>query len=86
MWCWLELMLKLYYFQITNFSMCHDIDHGRGDKLRHMITVKWNAPEVLENSQFSTASDVWSFASLLYEIWSVGRDPFEGESNINVSH
>ena len=34
--------------------------------------------------EYSTASDVWSYAMVLYEIWSVGHKPFHDLSNIDV--
>ena len=33
------------------------------------------------NKKYSTASDVWSFGALMYEIWSLGHKPFEGKTN-----
>ena len=49
-----------------------------------MIPVKWTAPEALVYKKYSTASDVWSYAMVLYEIWSVGNKPFHDLSNIDV--
>ena len=43
-----------------------------------LIPVKWTAPEALHYKKYSTASDVWSYGCVLYEIWSMGRKPFEG--------
>ena len=34
--------------------------------------------------KYSTASDVWSFGCLMYEIWSLGHKPFEGYTNPEV--
>ena len=33
--------------------------------------------QVLHYRKYSTASDVWSFGCLMYEIWSLGHAPFE---------
>ena len=34
--------------------------------------------------KYSTASDVWSFGVVIFEIWSLGHKPFEGYSNGQV--
>ena len=33
--------------------------------------------QALHYRKYSTASDVWSFGCLMYEIWSLGHAPFE---------
>ena len=48
------------------------------------IPVKWTAPEALQHKKYSTASDVWSYGCLLYEIWSLGYKPFFDKSNLEV--
>ena len=48
------------------------------------VPVKWTAPEALAYKKYSTASDVWSYGCLLYEMWSLGHKPFEGYTNQEV--
>ena len=48
------------------------------------IPIKWTAPEAVLYKKYSTASDVWSFGALMYEIWSLGHKPFEGKPNQEV--
>ena len=48
------------------------------------IPVKWTAPEAVLYKKYSTASDVWSFGMVLYEIWSVGKKPFGQLKNSDV--
>ena len=41
--------------------------------------------QALHYKRYSTASDVWSFGCLMYEIWSLGHKPFEQYGNMDVS-
>ena len=40
--------------------------------------------QALHYKKYSSASDVWSYGALMYEIWSVGHKPFEDISNEKV--
>ena len=48
------------------------------------IPVKWTAPEALHYRKYSTASDVWSYGCVLYEIWSLGEKPYRDLTNEQV--
>ena len=49
------------------------------------IPLKWTAPEALIFHKYTTASDVWSYGCVLYEIWSLGHKPFESMTNQEAS-
>ena len=46
--------------------------------------VRWLAPEVLYFAQYSNASDVWSYGIVLWEIYSLGQEPYNGHTNEQV--
>lgn len=42
------------------------------------MAIKWMAPEVLLCNKYSSKADVWSFGIVLVEIFSHGKEPYEG--------
>ena len=46
------------------------------EDMRSQFAVRWMAAEALRNSEFNTASDVWSFGVLLFEIFTFGTKPY----------
>ena len=49
------------------------------------MPIRWSAPEVVLGSHYTSASDVWSFFALMWEVWSCGQRPFGEKSNILIS-
>eukprot|EP00038_Savillea_parva_P004086 m.133903 g.133903 ORF g.133903 m.133903 type:complete len:826 (-) comp11370_c0_seq2:81-2558(-) len=50
------------------------------------IPIRWTAPEALVHLEYHTASDVWSYGILMWEIFSGGKLPYAGFSNSQVKH
>ena len=48
------------------------------------MPVRWMAPESLKDGVFTTASDVWSFGIVLWEMVTLAELPYKGYSNQQV--
>ena len=48
------------------------------------IPVRWTAPEAIQFKKFTTASDVWSYGIVLWEIMSYGERPYWDWTNYEV--
>ena len=49
------------------------------------LPLRWMAPESVADSKFSTASDVWSFGILMWEMFNpLAKKPFDSYSNMDL--
>ena len=73
--------------RISDFGMSKrmhdDKDYYKVEK-GDAIPVRWTAPEALFYRRYSEKSDVWSLGMTLFEVWSVGRKPWDGYTNLEV--
>ncbi|VDP02608.1 unnamed protein product [Soboliphyme baturini] len=69
--------------KVSDFGLC------RAGKEYHQVAggqlpVKWMAPESVFNMVFTTESDVWSFGILLWELVTIGEDPYPGANILDI--
>uniref|UniRef100_A0A3B4H5A7 receptor protein-tyrosine kinase n=1 Tax=Pundamilia nyererei TaxID=303518 RepID=A0A3B4H5A7_9CICH len=66
---------------VNSNLVCKVSDFGLSSK----IPVRWTAPEAFQHRKFSSASDVWSFGILMWEVMSYGERPYWDMSNQEVN-
>ncbi|GMS84258.1 hypothetical protein PENTCL1PPCAC_6433, partial [Pristionchus entomophagus] len=57
-------------------SEYHDDYVNMGSRSR--LPIRWMAREAIEEGRFTSKSDVWAFGVTLWEMYSYGRQPYEG--------
>lgn len=72
--------------KIGDFGLARDIFasdyYRRGNQAR--LPVRWMAPEALRDNIFTTASDVYSYGIVLWEVVTFGHHVYQGVSNDDV--
>uniref|UniRef100_A0A8D0HKN6 receptor protein-tyrosine kinase n=1 Tax=Sphenodon punctatus TaxID=8508 RepID=A0A8D0HKN6_SPHPU len=48
------------------------------------IPIRWTAPEAIMNHKFSSASDVWSYGVVMWEVLAYGEQPYWNMTNNDV--
>ena len=70
-------MAKVSDFGLS--KMFYDKISYRKEK-RNYVPWKWMAPEYLQTGCFTITSDVWSFGIVIWEIFSLGKEPYVGKN------
>ena len=65
--------------KVGDFGLLRELPQGEAVyvvKTDIPLPVKWMAPESLEDGEFSTASDVWSFGIVMWEMYNPKETPY----------
>jgi len=72
--------------KIGDFGLAKDLyssDYYQVEGQRK-LPVRWMAPEALLQGKFTIEADIWSFGVLLWEIMTLGNQPYPGRTNQEV--
>ncbi|XP_043283925.1 mitogen-activated protein kinase kinase kinase 10-like isoform X3 [Venturia canescens] len=75
--------LQYKTLKITDFGLAREV--YKTTRMSAAGTYAWMAPEVIKNSTFSKASDVWSYGVLLWELLT-GETPYKGIDALAVAY
>ncbi|KFO10046.1 Tyrosine-protein kinase BTK, partial [Balearica regulorum gibbericeps] len=70
-------IVKVSDFGLSRYVLDDEYTSSMGSK----FPVRWSPPEVLLYSKFSSKSDVWAFGVLMWEVYSMGKMPYERFNN-----
>jgi len=72
--------------KIGDFGMARDIYYHEYYRPagKRLMPVRWMAPESLKDGIFTVKSDVWSYGIVLYEMLTLGEQPYAGLGNDQV--
>ncbi|XP_055979855.1 ephrin type-A receptor 1 [Sorex fumeus] len=72
--------------KVSDFGLTRLLDSfdGTYETQGGKIPIRWTAPEAIAHRVFTTASDVWSFGIVMWEVLSFGDKPYGDMSNQEV--
>lgn len=73
--------------KVSDFGLTRLLDDfdGTYETQGGKIPIRWTAPEAIAHRIFTTASDVWSFGIVMWEVLSFGDKPYGEMSNQEVN-
>ncbi|XP_033006016.1 ephrin type-B receptor 1 isoform X6 [Lacerta agilis] len=79
-----NLVCKVSDFGLSRYLQDDTSDPTYTSSLGGKIPVRWTAPEAIAYRKFTSASDVWSYGILMWEVMSFGERPYWDMSNQDV--
>ncbi|MEQ2197098.1 hypothetical protein XENOCAPTIV_022928, partial [Xenoophorus captivus] len=76
-----NLVCKVSDFGLSRFLQENSSDPTYTSSLGGKIPIRWTAPEAIAFRKFTSASDVWSYGIVMWEVMSFGERPYWDMSN-----
>eukprot|EP01119_Soliformovum_irregulare_P025871 TRINITY_DN9694_c0_g1_i1.p2 TRINITY_DN9694_c0_g1~~TRINITY_DN9694_c0_g1_i1.p2 ORF type:complete len:263 (-),score=33.97 TRINITY_DN9694_c0_g1_i1:94-882(-) len=75
-----------YLVKLSDFGLSRLLSKDVHVAHQDSIPVRWSCPESLTEGVYTKASDVWAFGVLLWEMLTLGDNPFSNMSNRQCYH
>ncbi|CAL8263726.1 unnamed protein product [Lota lota] len=72
--------VKVTDFGLSRYVLDDEYTSSEGSK----FPVRWSPPEVLLYRKFSSKSDIWAYGILMWEVYTLGKLPYERLSNQEI--
>uniref|UniRef100_A0A8C2DPL8 Tyrosine-protein kinase n=1 Tax=Cyprinus carpio TaxID=7962 RepID=A0A8C2DPL8_CYPCA len=72
--------IKVTDFGLSRYVLDDEYTSSVGSK----FPVRWSPPEVLLYCKFSSKSDIWAFGVLMWEVYTLGRMPYDRWNNTEI--
>ncbi|KPP58391.1 ephrin type-B receptor 4-like, partial [Scleropages formosus] len=79
-----NLVCKVSDFGLSRFLQENSSDPTYTSSLGGKIPIRWTAPEAIAFRKFTSASDIWSYGIVMWEVMSFGERPYWDMSNQDV--
>uniref|UniRef100_A0A9J7XTU6 receptor protein-tyrosine kinase n=2 Tax=Cyprinus carpio TaxID=7962 RepID=A0A9J7XTU6_CYPCA len=79
-----NLVCKVSDFGLSRFLEDDTSDPTYTSALGGKIPIRWTAPEAIQYRKFTSASDVWSYGIVMWEVMSYGERPYWDMTNQDV--
>ncbi|XP_070560488.1 ephrin type-B receptor 1-B-like [Ptychodera flava] len=70
--------------KVADFGLSRVKEEGAYETKGGKIPIRWTAPEAIGYKKFTSASDVWSYGIVMWEVMSYGERPYWNWSNRDV--
>ncbi|XP_076005059.1 tyrosine-protein kinase BTK isoform X2 [Genypterus blacodes] len=72
--------IKVTDFGLSRYVLDDEYRSSEGSK----FPVRWSPPEVLLYCKFSSKSDIWAYGVLMWEVYTLGKLPYERLNNVEI--
>ncbi|XP_059202132.1 tyrosine-protein kinase BTK [Centropristis striata] len=72
--------IKVTDFGLSRYVLDDEYTSSAGSK----FPVRWSPPEVLLYCKFSSKSDIWAYGVLMWEVYTLGKLPYERLNNTEI--